>query len=285
MIKFNNITVEDYDLDLTLRSGQTFVWDKIDDIWFGKTLDGLIILRQPSTNVIEWQTFPDNNNERLIQRYLRTDFDYQDLILKTKADQHFVRSLSKYKGLRLLHQNPLEMIISFIISANNSFGNIKTSIKKLSRLCGQKVYFEDKEFWLFPSITSLASANEDEIKKASVGFRGKYILETARKISTGSIIVPPVPGGYSEATEDALTDILLQLKGVGNKVADCVLAFGYGFDNVAPIDVWVGRVLTRYYGLPLNLSYKEMRSWAKGNMNGYASWVSQYLFELIRAKI
>ena len=278
MISFNQFKVKDYNLDRTLNGGQTFVWDKSEDgNWYGKTINGLIILKQEDPANIKWQTYPIKNDVNLVKKYLRIDFNYDDLLDKTLNDPFFVKSLEKFKGMRLLNQNVNEVIISYIISANNSYVNIKNSIRKLAIMFGDKVEFNGVIYNLFPHLDKLANSSIQDIKNASVGYRAEYILETARMIqNTDSGFI------FQKNDEGKIREELLKLKGVGNKVADCVLAFGYGFDNVAPIDVWVGRVLEKFYGVNKKTSYKKMREWTKNNMHGYASWVSQYLFEYIR---
>lgn len=276
MNTFNSINVTNFDLDKTLTSGQFFVWEKSNEYWVGATIDGLIVLLQPNEHTILWQTYPENNNLSLVTRYLRLDFDIDPLAIALSKDAYTKKAYDKYRGLRLLRQNVHEATISFIVSANNNIPAIRKSIKKLSTMCNRSVLFQNKEYYLFPKISAIAELSIEELKTCSFGYRAKYIKESAARLITWNL------ENFTRENEATIRNDLLTLPGVGNKVADCVLCYALGFDNVTPLDVWGQRILTQYYDIDPKLSYEKMRNWTQEKFFGYAAWAGQYLFEYIR---
>lgn len=283
----NFIEIENYDLDLTLNSGQVFVWKKIGDFWYGSTVNGVIKLHQlPRQSAVQdgkrgiyWQTYPEKDNEKLVRQYLRLDDDYDQIVKAIQHDKHVNLALGKYQGLRLLKQDFNETIISFIISANKNVPAIKSSIDKLSRLYGSMLKVDGLDFYTFPLVEKIAEADLSDLKSTSIGYRVPYVLDTAKVLALKD---RNAENSIVNLSESEAREELLELMGVGPKVADCVLVYSLGFDNVTPLDRWGQRFLAQYYGLDPKLSYKEMRNWVQKNFNGFAAWAGQYLFEMIR---
>jgi N-glycosylase/DNA lyase len=273
----NTLEVENYNLDSTLTSGQSFVWRKENDLWFGSTIDGLIVLKQENPETILWQTFPAKDNLELVKRYLRTDFDYSSFLSKVQNDLIVQNAIKNYPGLRIMQQNFFETVISFIISANNNITSIRNNIRKLSILFGEKVSLEGNEYYLFPKLENIAESTIEQLRSCSLGYRSEYVKTTAITLSDAGEWFK-----IAKLDEDTTRNELLKLKGVGEKVADCILCYSLGFDNVTPLDVWGHRVLTNYYKVDSTKSYKQMRDWYQSNFYNLAAWVGQYLFEEIR---
>lgn len=276
-IILNKFKIDDYNLDNTLNSGQCFVWKKDGKLWYGSTSQGLIIVGQESKNTLLWQTYPQSDNWELVNRYFRLDFNYQQFTKLFTGDEYIQKAIEKYRGLRLMKQDLIETIISYIIATNKNIPAIKKSIEKLSYSLGNKIIINNKEYYTFPTIDKIADAGCDLLKNCAFGYRVPYINQTANYLRNV---------GICEWGKDENIDRnnLLKLKGVGNKVADCVLVFALGYDNVTPLDVWGKRSLISYYGLDPQMSYEKMREWTKSNFKGYASWAGQYLFEYVRCE-
>jgi len=271
----NKIQVEDYNLDYTLSSGQCFVWKKDGKLWYGSTSQGLIVVGQEGKDTILWQTYPQSDNWELINKYFRIDFDYDKFVNLYPNDEYIQKSIVKYPGLRLLKQDFVEMVISYIIATNKNIPAIKKSIEKMSFHLGNKIIVNNKEYYTFPTLPRIFEATYDLLKTCSFGYRVPYIKETSSALLRTDLTDWGIDEDYDRAR-------LLNFKGVGNKVADCVLVFGLGYDNVTPLDVWGKRSLTNYYGLDPKMNYQMMREWTKMKFNGFASWAGQYLFEMIR---
>ena len=149
-------------------------------------------------------------------------------------------ALNSAKGIRILRQDRWETLCSFIISQNNNIPRIKGIIGRLCEAFGERI----DGGYAFPSADRIASLTEEQLAPIRSGFRARYILDAARRVTDGRTDLDAV----SAMIYDDAKKYLMQIKGVGNKVADCVLLFGYGFFDAFPKDVWIKRVIEKYYG-------------------------------------
>jgi len=247
---------------LTLTGGQAFRWRQIENNRYLGIANNHVIEIQVNADSIK--LFTKDKNKTFWLEYFGTNIDYKQVIQDFSADKTLREACLYAHGLRLLKQEPFETLISFIISQNN---NIKRITGIIDRLCcnfGKKIY---GEYYGFPSAEVLASLDETDLAPLRAGFRAKYILDAARKVYDGNVHL----NSLYEMNADNARKELMKIKGVGEKVADCVLLFAYGKGDVFPKDVHIKRVLSEFYpdGLP---------DCIKGN-EGLAQ---QYLFEYIR---
>jgi len=180
-------------------------------------------------------------------------------------------------GIRLLRQEPWETLISFILSANNRIPRIMKIVSEISRLFGQEIEYRGRKYYSFPDIQSLAACSMDEISLCRAGYRCAYIHEAAAMAAR--------EGFYTEKlsampTADARKE-LLRYKGVGNKVADCVLLYSGTKYDVFPVDVWVKRVMEELY-FGREASFAEIQRFASEKFGQYAGFAQQYLFYYAR---
>lgn len=181
-------------------------------------------------------------------------------------------------GIRILNQDLWEMIISFIISANNNIPRIKGIIEKMSVAYGKKIVFEGKEYYTFPTPEELSLASVSDLRKLGLGFRDKRIYETTRMIVNGEVDLDKLK---LEKDLTKIRETLLSLSGVGPKVADCIMLFSLGRKNVFPIDVWVRRVMNDLYIKnedEAKVKEKEIAALAKEKFGEFAGLAQQYLF-------
>ncbi len=181
------------------------------------------------------------------------------------------RALSYGSGIRMLKQAKIETIFSFIISQNNNIPRIKSIIERLSAALGKEV----DGHRAFPSVDALASQSVDFYKDMGLGYRSQYIVDTARAIQDGFCI------DLDDMSTDAARAYLMTLKGVGPKVADCILLFGYGRMDVFPVDTWVKKIYADLIGdgekSPTKMAKALREKFA--DLSGYAQ---QYLFYYYR---
>ncbi len=170
-------------------------------------------------------------------------------------------------GIRILNQDPFEMIISFIISANNNIKRIQSIIEKLSTSYGKKM----NGYHAFPTLDELLNASLEELKSIGLGYRAKYIYDTVRLLKTEDY------SSWVDLDETALQSRLLKLKGVGEKVADCIMLFGYHKMKVFPVDTWIEKV---YYDLNLGEAKDRgvMRKKLIDKFSHLSGYAQQYLF-------
>lgn len=208
--------------------------------------------------------------------YLDLKTDYSKIKERLSCDEYVKTSICFGEGLRILKQDPFETVISFIISANNNVKRIMGIIDKICKMFGEKQKNELGEYYAFPTIKQLSLANEDDLIKCGAGYRAPYIIKTVKLIDEGFDLNQIKSMEYFEAKKK-----LLELSGVGPKVADCILLFAYGFGQAYPLDVWVKRV-TRSIYLKECSTQKEMSEFAISKFGEYAGIAQQYMFFNVR---
>ncbi len=215
----------------------------------------------------------------IIENYFDLKRDYKSIIKKLEVvDDNLRNSISYGKGIRILNQDLWETLISFIISANNNIPRIKGIIERISQAYGNKIEFNGKEYYSFPTPKQLSKASVEDLRKLGLGFRDVRVYETTHKISSGEVKLEEL---YKVSTNEA-RERLLELSGVGPKVADCILLFSdlKRFD-VFPIDVWVRRVMNELYihnPDENKVSKKEIQKIADEKFGALQGIAQQYLF-------
>lgn len=217
--------------------------------------------------------------EDICKNYFDLDRNYEE-IKETLSliDDNMKESIKYGEGIRILNQDLWEMIISFIISANNNIPRIKGIIERMSAKYGQEIKFRGTSYYTFPTIDELSQASVKDLKDLGLGFRDRYVYETTKKIKEGKINLENLK---QEPTNEVRKQ-LLTLTGVGPKVADCIMLFSTlkRFD-VFPVDVWVRRVMNDLYihnedGTKVNK--KQIQEIARDKFGALEGIAQQYLF-------
>jgi len=289
---FITIPVRDYDLAATLDSGQIFRWQPCNDSWVGVIGQRWVRLTQMRDGIRAEAAGPVAD-WRWLRDYLQTEVDL-DTVLKTFPDDAPMRdAVAACRGLRVLRQDPWECLASFILSSTKQiiqirqivallcerFGEpiIRCSVEPVARLdsaTGRTLQFA------FPSPEKIARLTEAELRACKMGFRAPYLLAAARKLVDGKFDLERLRHlTLAEAHGELMT-----LRGVGGKIADCVLLFAYGFDGAFPVDVWVERALRELYFPRRRVSDKRLRHFAATHFGPNAGYAQQYLFHYMRTK-
>ena len=263
-IQGNDIIVYEPDLDLdeTLDCGQAFRWKKIpsDHIctYEGAFVNNKLTISQTDKGSFIFHNTDENDFVSKWINYFDFETDYSELKKTFSEDETLSKACKFAGGIRLLRQDSWECLISFIISQNNNIPRIKGII---DRLC-------ENYHGRFPDYEKLSAETPDSLSYLRSGFRAKYIADAASKVANGTIDLSAI----SKMPIDEARSALKQIKGVGPKVAECVLLFGMYRTEAFPIDVWIKRVLAEYYpnGFP---------EFAKKD----AGIAQQYLFHYIRS--
>ncbi len=179
------------------------------------------------------------------------------------------------QGLRVLNQEPFETLISFIISANNNLGRIRGIVDRICKACGEPFEYAGRTYHAFPTPGRLATLDVDGFAGCGCGYRSPYLRETARQVADGFDLEALRSLPYGEAKKQ-----LMRLKGVGPKVADCVLLFSLGKADAFPADVWIKRVMKNLYGFEGN--DRQVYAFAKKKFGKNAGIAQQYLFYYAR---
>lgn len=273
-----NVCYDDpLDLDNTLGSGQAFRWRREKDWYHGVIFDNIIKLRSVP-NGIEFYSAPSDESTiaPIIDHYFRIDDNLNEIQHTITTDEHIAKAIRLYPRMRLLRQDPWETLISFISSANSNIPRITTNIEDISKTLGNKLVLGDHIRSTFPSAEVLAKAGESILRELGLGFRAKYIHAVAKIIATGDLDLFALREmDYNQALE-----ALLDLPGVGDKVANCVLLFSLDKMEAFPIDVWIERAIREWYfkevaSLPTKTA---LRPWAQKRFGKYAGYANHYLF-------
>jgi N-glycosylase/DNA lyase len=263
------------DLEATLYSGQAFRWTRLDDGWHAGFIANrpATIRRMGAALTVRGPQTPGQ-----IQHYFRLDGSHDEFLRAVPRDAALTAALARFPGLRLLRQDPWEMLVSFVISQNSNEAKIRKSIEAMCRLAGRPLDRAGATF-AFPTPTELARLSLAQLRSTGMGYRARYVQGVAGEVESGALDpykLASLP--YSEAF-----DQLMQVDGIGAKVADCVLLYGCDHQAAFPSDVWVRRFLREtYLRRAKNPSHEKIRDFAWRHFGPHAGYAQHYLFHYRR---
>ncbi len=272
-------TVRDYDLAATLNSGQAFRWQPDGDGWVG-IIGSHWVRLEMEDEILTARAARPATDWTWLTHYLQVDLAI-DEILATFPDDAAMRSATAAcRGLRLLRQDPWECLASFILSSTKQIVQIRQIVARLCECYGEPVPVPEGHppAHAFPSPARLAAADEGDLRRCKMGFRAPYLHQTARLIAGGEFDLAAI----HEMTLAEARAELLKLPGVGPKIADCALLFGFGFADAFPVDVWVMRALRQLYFPRRRPTNTRMRHFTATHFGRHAGYAQQYLFHYMR---
>ena len=252
------IEMDNFDLGQICRSGQCFRMDQIGENRYRVSAGDRYLELTQERGIVNFFC-PEEDFIFFWIRYFDLDCDYcGEYIDKINPRDKYLTAASEMgNGIRILQQDLWEMIISFLISQQNNITRIKRCIENISQEFGEKkVSSTGVEYYTFPTAQALASATEEQLRECNLGYRAKYVLDTARKVYFGDISLD----GLYDMKYKAARKELLKLYGVGEKVADCICLFGLHQLDAFPVDTHIRQALDAHYkrGFP-NRRYKGFR--------------------------
>lgn len=271
---------ENFNLTHIFECGQCFRWEKQEENhYIGIVKNNVIEIKQKGKD-IQFKSIGEDNLEKLVTNYFDLNRDYQKIQNQLKqTDESMENSIEYGKGIRLLNQELWETIISFIISANNNIPRIKGIIERLSKNFGKEIIYNQKKYYTFPTPEELKDVTIQQYRELGLGFRDKRVYETVQKILNNEVELEKLKQN-SNTLE--VREKLLEIPGVGPKVADCILLFSdLKRLEVFPIDVWVRRVMNELYIKQEDenkVSKKQIEELAKQKFGDVAGLAQQYLF-------
>lgn len=273
------LPVQDYDLALTLSSGQAFRWRPIAAGWEGVVQHHWLRLTQ-ARGAIAVQTAVPLANAAWLRTYLQTEAPLDQVLASFPNDGPLRAACAAVHGLRLLRQDPWETLASFILSSSKQICQIQQIVEALCLRFGAPVAVPvgHPPAHAFPTPDRLAQASEADLRACKMGFRAPFLRETARIVARGGLDLESL---RRRDVETARAE-LMELPGVGRKVADCVLLFAYGFQQAFPVDVWVTKALRRLYFPGRHVSARCLERFTQSYFGPYAGYAQQYLFHYMR---
>ena len=272
------------DLTSTLESGQAFRWVRDDSRrpeqprWYTGVIFGNIMRIRQVPGGVEFLCGPDADSylKPLVRSYLGLDDDLETTYSSIGVEGRIGAAIERFRGMRILRQDPWECLISFICSANSNIPRISANVEDMSRSFGRPIRFETHTRNTFPSPQELASAGEERLRGLGLGFRAKYVAKTAAIVVGGGIDLMAL----REVSYDEALPALTALPGVGDKVANCVMLFSLDKPEAFPVDVWIKRAIEDWYAEETHgkTSRSDMRAWAQRRFGQYAGYANQYMF-------
>lgn len=272
--------LKDFEPKHIFECGQCFRWKRNDDDSYTYIAKKKVVnVKKEEDYVIFTNTTVEDFNN-LWCDYFDLNRDYGHIKEVLSNDEILADATIFGHGIRILKQNPWEILISFIISANNRIPMIKKSIKTLSEQYGEYIgEYNGEKYYAFPTVEKLAELKEEDIRACYTGFRAKYVLGAARRILEQNIDLYKI----KDMTTEEGREILMKFSGIGPKVADCILLFSMDKMDAFPIDIWVKRVMEYFY-LKEDTKLKDIQSYATEKFGEYAGIAQQYLFYYAREK-
>jgi N-glycosylase/DNA lyase len=268
-----------YDLDATLTSGQAFGWRRADGAWESVVCGRWVRLEKrgesihatAATRVKDWTWLRD---------YLQIDAPLADIIATFPDDPFLQAAVKACPGLRLLRQEPWECLASFILSSTKRIPQIMQVCTLLRERYGEPVAVPagGAPAWAFPAAARLAACTEAELRACKMGFRAPYLLAAARRWGRGGLV-------WQQLTQlplAAAREHLMEIPGVGRKIADCVLLFTGAFPAAFPVDTWIAQVLKMNYFGGKAAPIAHCNQWATDHFGPNAGYAQQYLFHYAR---
>jgi N-glycosylase/DNA lyase len=265
------IAAPEFDLGLTLSSGQVFHWEPDGDAWHGLIGDVAVRVRQRGTRL----EVPVGGEDR-VARYFALDHPLRKIRASFPDDAFSQAALRSCRGLRVMRQPRWECLATFLTSAMKQVAHIRAMSRALRARFGEPV--EGSLVNAYPAPAVIAAAGEDDLRACGLGFRAPNLRATARRIVDGGVDLDAL----AALETGALREELCLLPGVGRKIANCVLLFAYERLEAVPVDVWIARVARAMAPRGDEASLGELETFTGERFGPYAGYVQQYLFHHAR---
>lgn len=270
------LPVSDFNLEHTLECGQAFRWERKGEFYYGVIGEALVKVGHHGSRLIVESN--SSLNKKAIAEYFGLNENLHKILKEIDVDKNIHKAIVKFKGLRILKQPPWECLASYILSINNNIPQIKILIERLCENFGKRLNLDGVKRYSFPNADKIANADLRALKRLKLGFRAEYLRTTARKIAFGKFRFQELEDlSYEEAKRR-----MIVLKGVGEKVADCVLLFSFKKYEAFPVDVWIKRGIEELYFNGKKASAKKAAKFGREHFGCYAGYAQEYLYHYMR---
>lgn len=282
-VENSNVVIEDikdFKLSDTFDCGQCFRFNPCEGGYIGTAYGKTVRITQSGDTITLHNTSLDDFT-CIWRKFLDIDRDYGNIkkALSKTSDSVMSAAIEYGSGIHILKQELWETTISFIISASNNIPRIKKIIECLCKTYGTPHTYEGKTYYSFPDADTIAKQSEDDLSCIRAGFRTKYILACAKAVSSNEFDLMSL---YDMDTANAKKS-LMSLKGIGNKVADCITLFALNKFNSFPIDVWIKRIMEYCYFGDTEQSIPAIAQFAEERFGELGGIAQQYLFFYARS--
>lgn len=256
------------DLAQIFGCGQAFRFVEEDDGYTGVALGRVLHVSMEGQSLVLADTTCEEA-QRLWVPYFDLERDYAAIQKHFAQDPVMERAICQGKGIRLLRQPPWEMVVTFLFSQRNNIPRIHSLVEGFCTVCGGKLSYRGRDYFDFPTPEQVAQTGLEGLAPVRAGYRAPYVYDAACRVASGEFSLEEVDG---LSTADARKK-LMELRGVGLKVADCILLFGYGRLDAFPVDVWMERAIRILY---------HQQDFRPEQFGPYCGIAQQYLFTYAR---
>lgn len=265
-----------FSLDLTLRSGQFFQWSRSEPGYIIQTGRKLFYLEQQDDSLCYFSLHGEVSDVYL-KRFFRLADDLPGIFDRWSNDPLLRKVYHKYRGLRIIRQEPWECTLSYLCSMASNIPRITGNLRTLAREYGSSVDVRDNTYFLLPTPDQLEQVSLEDLYDAGLGFRSRYIHAIVPRIGQDIDF-----DRLSDLTYPAAQTCLTEIKGIGEKVADCIQLFSLGNLEAFPTDTWIKKVLYRHYFPKEIRSDTKLTRLARERFGPCAGYAQQYLFHAAR---
>ena len=271
-------SVVDFNVEQIFECGQCFHFEKLDDMDYVTVAYGKALRITQKDDEVTLHNTDINEYNLIWRKYLDMDTNYGSIKKwLLERDDSLADVIDKTSGIRILRQEFHEMLMSFIISQNKQIPHIKQIVASISEKFGKEAgIINGKRYFTFPEKEALYDITEEAYRELKTGFRAPYLMSATKALMEGMSEKVFESFTYQEAKAE-----LMKIKGVGEKVANCVLLFGLGYRNAFPVDVWIKRIMEYVY-FKEETSKEKIMEFAKDKFCEYGCYAQQYLFHYAR---
>lgn len=269
-----------FNLEHTLASGQSFRWQKVGKAFIGVVSGHLIYIEQKGNRLL-YRSLPRNVPSAKLRDYFGLNGAFAAALRSFPEDPLLLKALERFRGMRLLRQEPWETLISFIISSNNNINRIRSCIENLCRTFGREIQ-PGCGYYTFPGPEALSQTTLTVLREGcNLGYRHKYVADTAREVFESPHLLSDIAAlSYPDARKR-----LMKLPGVGPKVADCILLYSMGKLEAFPIDTWIRKIIQDNYFNGEKVSLSKMQAFARQRFGPFAGYAQLYLFQCAMTRV
>ena len=269
-----SLVAPDFDLARTLECGQVFHWVREGAGWLGTIGDRAMYVEQRGEELLV-----PKGTEKLAHHYFALDHPLAEICASFPDDPAMQAASEFCRGMRIVRQPAWECIATFITSSMKQVAHIAQISHTLRRRYGAKVEWNGRDLFAYPTPEALARLQEEDLRACALGYRAKNLLGSARMIASGELDLAAV----ARMDDEAARAELCRLPGVGEKVANCALLFGFERVRAFPIDVWIERVLLEiYFPRKRRVTAQRLRDFSATYFGPYGGYAQQYLFHHAR---
>src|SRR3989338_178524 len=268
------VSVKNFSLKATLESGQVFRWDRIGE-WHYIVVGNAIIMIMQSVGRLIYRR--SDRNFDVLSFFDLGSGGYDAILREISGSKAVAEAVKAHSGLRIIRQEPWECTASFICSSFSNVKRIRQNLNAIAKAYGREIRLGSYSSYSFPAAAEIAG-NPKKLLSCGLGYRAKYLAETAGIVSDGFDFEEIRSSAYGDARQK-----LMALPGVGPKVADCILLFSLGFTEAFPVDVWMERVMKRHYLGGRRLSIAKIGEYGRERFGKHAGYAQQFHYHHARS--